>query len=105
MLTVISPSHHIAVTQVNTTGTSTVKRLFVIINENHYSVEYDKLKSAEEEDPSVETLSVVVGDLQPPISRTSPEGSDQQRCSSLSSTRLTGSGVKVPLPSNFTQDR
>ena len=62
------------------------------------------MKSAEEEDPSVETLSVVVGDLKPPRSKTSPEGSPQQRCASRSSVRLTGSGVKVPLLSNFTQD-
>ena len=63
------------------------------------------MKSAEEEDPSVETLSAVAGEPEPPNSKTSPEGSPQQRCASLSSTRLTGSGVKVPLSSNFTQDR
>ena len=62
------------------------------------------MKSAEEEDPSVETLSVVEGEPQPPNSKTSPEESPQQRCASLSSTRRTGSGVKVPLSSNFTQD-
>ena len=63
------------------------------------------MKSGEEEDPSVETLSVELGELLPPRSKTSPEGSDQQRWPTLSSTRLTGSGVKVPLPPNITQDR
>ena len=70
----------------------------------YYVVWYCKVKSAEEEDPSDEILSVVVGDLSPPNSKTSPEGSDQQRWFSLSSTRVTLSGVKVPSASNFTQD-
>ena len=70
----------------------------------YYSVEYGKVKSAEEEDPSAETISVVVREPSPPNSKTSPEGSDQQVCPSLSSTRLTVSGVKVPSASNFTQD-
>ena len=43
-----------------------------------YAVSYGKVKSAEEEDPSAETLSVVVVELLPPNSKTSPEGSDQQ---------------------------
>ena len=51
--------------------------LVVIITFYYYLVLYAKVKSAEEEDPSAETLSVVVGD-RPPNSKTSPEGSDQQ---------------------------
>ena len=70
-----------------------------------YRVSYGKVKSAEEEDPSAETLSVVVREAAPPNSKTSPEGSDQQVCLYLLSTRLTVSGVKVPSASNFTQDR
>ena len=71
----------------------------------YYDVSYGKVKSAEEEDPSADTLSVVAGDPQPPNSKTSPEGSDQQRCQYLSSLRVTNMGVKVPSASNFTQDR
>ena len=79
--------------------------IVVMITFYYYSVSYGKVKSAEEEDPSAETLSVVlIPEPRPPRSKTSPEGSDQQRCCRLSSTRLTGSGVKVPLLSNFTQD-
>ena len=70
----------------------------------YYSVSYRKVKPAEEEDPSAETFSVVVKEPLPPISKTSPDGSDQQVCSRLFSTRLTFSGVKVPPASNFTQD-
>ena len=63
------------------------------------------MKSAEEEDPSDETLSVVVREPSPPNSKTSPEGSDQQVCLYLFCTRVTVSGVKVPSASNFKQDR
>ena len=79
--------------------------IVVMITFYHYSVSYDKVKPAEEEDPSAETFSVVVKEPLPPISKTSPEGSDQQVCLYLLSTRLTVSGVKVPSASNFTQDR
>jgi len=44
----------------------------------HYDVLYGKVKSAEEEDPSAVTLSVVVREPSPPNIKTSPEGSDQQ---------------------------
>ena len=45
---------------------------------HYYIVSYGKLKSAEEDDPSAETFSVVFGEREPPNSKTSPEGSDQQ---------------------------
>ena len=80
--------------------------IFVMITliNDYYRESYGKVKSAEEEDPSADTLSVVVRDPAPPNSKTSPEGSDQQRCQYLSCTRVTVSGVKVPSASNFTQD-
>ena len=70
-----------------------------------YSVLYGRVKSADEEDPSVETLSVVVSECQPPIRSTSPLGSPQQRWSSLSCSRVTAVGEKVPLASNLSQER
>ena len=62
------------------------------------------MKSGEEDDPSTETLSVVVEELRPPIRITSPDGSPQQMCSYRDLTSVTGNGVKVPLPWNLTQD-
>ena len=58
-----------------------------------------------EDDPSSETLSVVflLDLLLPPKSRTSPEGSFQQRCPDLFLTNFTGSEVKVEF-SNISQD-
>ena len=70
----------------------------------NYIVVYANAKSNEEDEPSAETLSVVVRPSQPPKSRTSPEGSPQQRCSYLFSSNLTDSEVKVEVPSNFSQD-
>ena len=62
------------------------------------------MKSADEEDPSEETLSVVVPDLSPPIRSTSPLGRPQQRCPDLLCSRVTAVGEKVPSASNLTQD-
>ena len=71
-----------------------------------YSVKYDRAKSADDENPSEETLSVVVSDKPPPISSTSPLlGSPQQRWTALSCSRVTAVGEKVPLASNLSQDR
>ena len=83
------------------------QRLYVdhYFRASYYWVLNGKAKSAEEEDPSAETLSVVVREAAPPNSKTSPEGSDQQVCLYLFCTRVTVSGVKVPSASNFTQDR
>ena len=60
------------------------------------------LKCGEEDDPSAETLSVV--ELQPPIRITSPDGSPQQTARNRELISVTGSGVKVPLLWNLTQD-
>ena len=69
-----------------------------------YSVLYGRVKSADEEEPSRETLSVVVPDKIPPISSTSPLGSPQQRCWALLCRRVTAVGEKVPLAS-LSQER
>ena len=63
------------------------------------------MKSSLEDDPSSETLSVVLmlNLLLPPKSRTSPESSFQQRCPALLLTNLTGSAEKVEF-SNISQD-
>ena len=70
-----------------------------------YFVLYGRVKSADEEEPSEETLSVVVKDQPPPISSTSPVGSPQQRWLTLSCSRVTAVGEKVPLASNLSQER
>ena len=72
----------------------------------YYNIRYFNLKSNEEDEPSAETLSVVplLDLLRPPRSRTSPEGSPQQRCPYLASTSLTPSDLKPEVPSNFSQD-
>ena len=72
-----------------------------------YTVLYGREKSADEEEPSEETLSVVlpVPDREPPIRSTSPLGSPQQRWLALSCSRVTAVGEKVPLASNLTQER
>ena len=70
-----------------------------------YSVKYDRAKSADDENPSEEILSVVVSDKPPPISSTSPLGSPQQRWAALSCIRVTAVGEKVPLASNLSQER
>ena len=70
-----------------------------------YSILYGSLKSKEEEDPSLETLSVF-GECRcpmPPMSRTSPDLSPQQRWLTLLSTSLTGSKMKLEIPSNLSQ--
>ena len=66
----------------------------------HYEILYGRLKSAVEDNPFAETLSVV----NPPSSNTSPDWSPQQRWKLLNWTSVSGNGVKVPLPLNFTQD-
>ena len=70
----------------------------------NYYVSEGRLKSAEEDDPSAETLSVVLGLLLPPRRMTSPDLRPQQRWSSLLSTRVTGNLVKEEVPSNISQD-
>ena len=70
-----------------------------------YCVLYGRVKSADEEEPSEETLSVVVPDSSPPIRSTSPLGSPQQRCLDLFCSRVTAVGEKVPLASNLSQER
>ena len=62
------------------------------------------MKSGEEDDPSADTLSVVVLEAAPPIRITSPDGSPQQTARYRELTSVTGSGVKVPLLWNLTQD-
>ena len=59
------------------------------------------MKSATDDEPSAETLSVVniAAENIPPSSRSSPDGSPQQRCSALPTTRLTGSDVHFDIPS------
>ena len=74
----------------------------------YYSVLYLNPKSATDDVPFAETLSVVLLELEPPEpprSKTSPEGSPQQRWLDRFSTSVTFSWVKVPSPSNLTQDR
>ena len=66
-------------------------------------VSYGRLKSAVEDNPLAETLSVVLLES-PPSSNMSPDGSPQQRWKLLNCTSVSGNGVKVPLPLNFTQD-
>ena len=66
-----------------------------------YSVQYGRVKSADEEEPSEETLSVLVPDQAPPIRSTSPLGSPQQRWRTLFCSRVTAVGEKVPLASNL----
>ena len=58
------------------------------------------------EEPSGDTTSVVVGDLDPPSNMTSPPvpGRDQQRWSRLSSLRMTEAREKV-VPSIMRQER
>ena len=72
-----------------------------------YSVLYGRVKSADEEEPSEETLSVVLQakELAPPIRSTSPLGSPQQRWLDLCCSRVTAVGEKVPLASNLSQER
>ena len=70
-----------------------------------YCVSYSRVKSADEEEPSEETLSVVVLEYQPPIRSTSPVGSPQQRWASLLFSRVTAVGEKVPSASNLRQER
>ena len=71
-----------------------------------YSVLYGRVKSADEEEPSEETLSVLLPDNQiPPIRSTSPLGSPQQRCRVLFCSRLTALVEKVPSASNLSQRR
>ena len=70
-----------------------------------YNILYGSLKSKEEEDPFLETLSVF-GECRcpmPPMSRTSPDLSPQQRWLTLLSTSLTGSKMKLEIPSNLSQ--
>ena len=71
----------------------------------NYLVLYGRVKSANEEDPSEETLSVVVPEEVPPISKMSPLGSPQQRCLTLACSRVTAVGEKVPSASNLSQER
>ena len=73
----------------------------------YYLVLYGRVKSADEEEPSEETLSVVVPvpESLPPIRSTSPLGSPQQRWPLLSCSRVTAVGEKVPLASNLSQER
>ena len=72
-----------------------------------YSVLYGRVKSADEEEPSLETLSVVLlaSESPPPIRSTSPLGSPQQRWPLLSCSRVTPVGEKVPLASKLSQER
>ena len=93
----------------STSGTKIFKNLKENFNKTfYYYMSSFSLKSCVELDPSEETFSVVflpvVPLFHPPMSRTSPEGSPQHRCSNLSSTRVTGSFVKVKFLSNFSQD-
>ena len=69
-----------------------------------YNILYGSLKSKVEEDPSLETLSVFGGRCaKPPMSRTSPDLSPQQTWLNRLSPSLTGSLVKVEIPSNLSQ--
>ena len=76
-----------------------------------YFVLYGRVKSADEEEPSGETLSLVVLEEpppeinSPPISSTSPLGSPQHRCLTLIFSRVTAVVEKVLLASNLSQER
>ena len=105
-------SHHVGGSEVNSSGRPTDS---CIVNLRELCLQardtctylrcgesYGKVKSADEEDPSDETLSVVV--LNPPISNTSPLGSPQQRCLALFCSRVTAVGENEPLEFIFRQD-
>ena len=77
------------------------KFLRTISLQTYYKTLYGKLKSAVDDDPSADTLSVVDPPLRstPPKSKTSPDGRAQHTCSSLGSIKVTDVIVNVPLPS------
>ena len=66
------------------------------------------MKSAVEDEPSAETLSVVDEALppppSPPNSKTSPDGRSQQIWNSLGCIKVTDVAVNVPTPSNQEQE-
>ena len=69
----------------------------------HYDVSVVRLKLVEDEVPSAETNSDVVGLLSPPSRMTAPDLRPQHKWNSLCSSRLTDRGSNE-FPPNFSQD-